>query len=306
MNALLLLDKPDGITSAAAVRRVKARLPRQTKVGHLGTLDPFATGLLPLCLGEATKIAQFLNLSDKAYTGTIQLGWATDTGDRTGTETDRGPVPAVDEATLARVAAQWRGSHLQRPPMYSAIKQAGVPLYRLARRGIEVEREARPVRIDELTLAAESGDRLHFSLACSKGTYVRVLAEDIGRALGTPAHLAELRRTGFGPFSITQAVLLDTWQPRDRAGMVSIRDALAHLPSLSLDAAAANAARQGKAALLRRLPAAGADAAGLVVLDPSGDVAAVLVAEAGAWRFGRVLAAPQALHAAQPVLATDG
>jgi tRNA pseudouridine55 synthase len=306
VNGLLLLDKPEGITSAEAVRRVKARLPRQVKVGHLGTLDPFATGLLPLCLGEATKIAQFLNVADKAYTGAIQLGWATDTGDRTGTETARGPVPAVDDATLARVAAQWQGSHLQRPPMYSAIKQAGVPLYRLARRGIEVEREARPVRIDGLTLASEPGDRLRFALACSKGTYVRVLAEDIGRVLGAPAHLSELRRTGFGPFSITQAVSLDTWHPRDEAGVVPIREALAHLPSLSLDAAAANAARQGKAALLTRLPAAGADATGLVLLDPDGVVAAVLVTEAGAWRFGRVLGAPQALHTAPPVLATDG
>lgn len=301
MNGILLIDKPVDLTSAEVVRRVKRRLPRAVKVGHLGTLDPFATGLLPLCLGEATKIAQFLNTAGKRYSGVIQLGRATDTGDRTGTTQATAPLPDLDTAGLAALAARFTGELLQRPPMYSALKRDGVPLYRLARRGIEVEREPRAVRIDALELAADGPDRLRFAVACSKGTYIRVLAEDIGQALGTVAHLSELRRTQFGAFDLAEAVPLEEWDPAQSRGLVSLCAALAHLPALPIDQRTAAAARQGKAAVLARLPERPGTAALLV--DPAGELAAVVVREQGAWRYGRVLAPTQALHSAGTVVA---
>ncbi|MGH7785648.1 MAG: tRNA pseudouridine(55) synthase TruB [Candidatus Binatia bacterium] len=291
MNALLLIDKPDGLTSAEVVRRVKRRLT--VKVGHLGTLDPFATGLLPLCLGEATKIAQFLNTADKRYEGVIRLGWSTNTGDRTGERLRQAPVPSLAAAALAAVAAGLTGEHLQQPPMYSAIKRDGVPLYRLARRGVEVEREARPVRIASLQLEAIADDRLRCVVACSKGTYIRVLAEDIGRALGTEAHLDSLRRTGFGRFSIEQAVPLDGWEPDRGAGLVGLREALADVPTVVLDGEAVAAVRQGKAWVLGRI---GPQTDNTVLLvEATGELAAVAVRAGDAWAYARVLVAPSPL-----------
>lgn len=300
-DGILLLDKPAGCTSADIVRRIKRQLPRGTKVGHLGTLDPFATGLLPLCLGEATKIAQFLNTADKSYAGVIQCGAATATGDCTGEVTRTAPVPAFDAVALRRIEQQFRGDRLQVPPMYSALKREGVPLYRLAREGREVERQPRPVRIDDLTLEPAEPGRIRFAVACSKGTYVRVLAEEIGAALGTVAHLVELRRTRFGHFAIDQAVAVDAWTPQSAAGLVDVRAALDHLPSRALDAATAVAARQGKSRVLADLGSAGREP--MVLLDPQGTVAAVVVPAGRHWRYGRVIASPHALHGAIPVVA---
>jgi tRNA pseudouridine55 synthase len=289
VNGILLIDKPEGLTSAEVVRRVKRQV--RVKVGHLGTLDPFASGLLPLCLGEGTKIAQFLSAADKHYEGVIRLGWATDTGDHTGERVREAALPALDGGCLAAVAARFTGDQLQTPPMYSALKRDGVPLYRLARRGVEVEREPRPVTITELTLGADGTERLRFVLACSKGTYVRVLAEDIGAALGSTGHLETLRRTGFGRFPIGAAVPLDAWAPDRHGGLLSIRDALAHLPAFSIPAAAADAARQGKAWVLEQVPPPASPSEALLV-DPAGEVAAVLVANGSRWTYGRVLAPP--------------
>jgi tRNA pseudouridine55 synthase len=288
VNGILLIDKPEGLTSADVVRRVKRLLPRGTKVGHLGTLDPFATGLLPLCLGEGTKIAQFLNTADKRYTGVIELGRATDTGDRTGIVVREAPVPPLDSARLAEAGRRFSGDIQQRPPMYSALKKDGVPLYRLARQGVEVEREARAVRIDRLLLEPAGPAALRLEVACSKGTYIRVLAEEIGVALGTVAHLRELRRTGFGDFDISQAVALDAFDPARPAGLIPLRAAVAHLPVVTLDAQGARAVRQGKSGVLARLAGMTAPAAALV--DPQGELAAVAVQERGHWRYGRVLA----------------
>lgn len=288
MNGILLIDKPEGLTSAEVVRRVKRHLPRAAKVGHLGTLDPFATGLLPLCLGEGTKIAQFLNTADKRYSGVIQLGTATDTGDRTGTVTREMGVPPLDAARLADGCRRFRGEIQQRPPMYSALKKDGVPLYRLARQGIEVEREERAVRIDRLLLEPAGPSALRIEVACSKGTYIRVLAEDIGVALGTVAHLRELRRTGFGDFDIAQAVSLDAFDPALPTGLVALRAAVGHLPVVTLDAHGVRAVRQGKSGVLSRLAGMTAPAAALV--DAQGELAAVAVQERGHWRYGRVLA----------------
>src|SRR5262245_5179916 len=285
MNGILLIDKPDGITSAEAVRRVKRCVG--VKVGHLGTLDPFATGLLPLCLGEATKIAQFLNTADKRYTGVIQLGSATDTGDRTGAPVRGAPVPDLATVDLDALARRFLGEQVQTPPMYSALKRDGVPLYRLARKGVEVERPARPVRIDALSFAVAGPAQLRLAIACSKGTYVRVVAEEIGAALGSAAHLEALRRTGFGSFDVAQAAALEEWDPGKGTGLVSLRQALAHLPGVQLDERAADAARQGKVWVLTSLPANRGDA--LVLLDRTGDVVAIVVNKAGRWGYGRVL-----------------
>jgi tRNA pseudouridine55 synthase len=289
MNGILLIDKPEGITSAEVVRRVKRRVA--VKVGHLGTLDPFATGLLPLCLGEATKIAQFLNAADKRYEGIIELGAATDTGDRTGRPVRRAAVPDLAAVDLDALSRRFAGQQLQTPPMYSALKRDGVPLYRLARRGLEVERTARSVRIDHLALAAAGPSRLRFDIACSKGTYIRVLAEDIGAALGSTAHLQALRRTAFGSFQIANAVALEGWNAASGAGLVSVRQALAHLPVVQLDAVAAEAARQGKTWVLNNLaPDLGETA---TLLDRKGEVVAVVVSKERQWAYGRVLAGDQ-------------
>jgi tRNA pseudouridine55 synthase len=300
VNGILLIDKPEGPTSADVVRRVKRRLGR-VKVGHLGTLDPIATGLLPLCLGEATKIAQFLNLAGKRYEGTIRLGWTTDTGDSTGQRARAAAVPAVDDAMLGALAARFTGEQWQTPPMYSALKRDGVPLYRLARRGLEVERPRRRIEISHLSLRCAGSDRLAFDVSCSKGTYVRVLAEDIGDALGSAAHLDTLRRTGFGSFAIDAAVPLEAWDPTLPVGLVSIRDALAHLPAVPLPPGAADAARQGKSWVLGQVPVLATEEA--VLLDPEGQVAAVLGRSGPRWAYKRVLAAPQSLLRLAPMLA---
>jgi tRNA pseudouridine55 synthase len=288
VHGILLVDKPAGLTSADAVRRVKRLLPRGTKVGHLGTLDPFATGLLPLCLGDGAKIAQFLNTADKRYEGIIQLGTATDTGDGTGAIVREAPVGQYDATRLAEICRRFRGEIRQRPPMYSAIKRDGVPLHRLARQGIEVEREERSVRIDHIALEAIGADQLRLEVACSKGTYVRVLAEDIGAALGTVAHLRALRRTAFGNFAIADAVPLDAFDPARPRGLVSVRDALAHLPPVVLDAQDALAARQGRPGVLARLARLTAPTAAL--LDGDGALVAVAVRDQHRWRYGRVFA----------------
>jgi len=192
LHGLLLVDKPEGLTSAGVVARVK-RMLGQRKVGHLGTLDPFATGLLPICIGEGTKIAPFLADDEKRYVGEIVLGITTDTLDRTGTVVEAQVVPPFSSATLAAALSGLRGDILQTPPMYSALKRDGVPLYRLARAGQTIERMPRPVRIARFDVARTAPDRLRFAVTCSRGTYVRVLAHDLGRALGTGAQAAKIK-----------------------------------------------------------------------------------------------------------------
>lgn len=299
MNGILLMDKPEGLTSAEVVRRVKRRVGG--KVGHLGTLDPFATGVLPLCLGEATKIAQFVSPLDKTYEGIIRLGTATDTGDRTGRVVRTSPVPQLSDELLAAVSHRFTGPYLQTPPMHSAIKRGGVPLYRLARKGIEVERQAREVRIGFLRLERRDSERLHFEVKCSKGTYVRVLAEDVGTALETVAHLEELRRTAFGDFAIAQAVSLENWQPGRTGDLISIRQALGKMPSVRLNDDEAAAVRQGRPWVLTRVAERG-DSTVTILVD-SGDAAvAVAVKEGHRWGYGRVFHQHQTLQPDNPVL----
>lgn len=199
VDGILLLDKPEGLTSNAALQRVR-RLYRARKAGHTGSLDPGASGLLPICFGQATKVSGLLLDADKTYQVTIALGARTATGDREGEVLERADVPPLDEASVRVAAARFLGESMQVPPMYSALKHQGERLYRLARRGIEVERAARPVVIRRIDILGIGESRLDLELDCSKGTYVRTLAEDLAAALGTIGHVERLRRTRLGPF----------------------------------------------------------------------------------------------------------
>jgi len=199
VDGLLLLNKPAGLSSNQALQQVK-RLLRAKKAGHTGSLDPAATGMLPLCFGEATKVCAYLLNADKTYRVTAKLGMATDSGDATGTETARAEVPALAADEWNEVLQGFRGESLQIPPMYSALKKDGKRLYELARKGEVVERAPRSIRIDEIELLEAAGTRLVFRVRCSKGTYIRSLVEDIAKVAGTVAHTARLHRENVGDF----------------------------------------------------------------------------------------------------------
>ena len=196
---ILLLDKPQGLSSSGAVQRVRHAFGR-IKAGHTGSLDPLATGVLPLCLGEATKVAGYLLDGDKEYEFTARFGARTATGDLEGDVVETAPVPDELAERLRELLPRFTGELQQVPPMYSALKRDGQPLYRLARQGIEVDREPRRIRILDLQMRDCGNGQATFVVRCSKGTYVRTLAEDLARALGTCAHLAHLRRTAVAPF----------------------------------------------------------------------------------------------------------
>jgi tRNA pseudouridine55 synthase len=208
VHGILLLDKRGGVSSNRALQEARV-LYRALSGGHTGSLDPLATGLLPLCFGEATKFGGHLLDADKRYQVVAQLGTRTDTGDRDGTVIETKPVPAFDDAALEAALQTLRGSIQQVPPMHSALKRDGVPLYQLARRGEVVERAPRRVTIHGFTLVSRDGDRLTFDVHCSKGTYVRTLVEDLAAALGTVGHVAELRRSTVGPFGPDGLVTLE-------------------------------------------------------------------------------------------------
>lgn len=210
INGVLLLDKSVGLSSNDALIQTK-RLLNAKKAGHTGTLDPFATGLLPLCFGEATKFSHDLLNADKVYETIVHLGVTTETGDTEGTVQETNPISFTPDQIHA-VLAQFRGSIAQVPPMYSALKRDGKPLYEYARAGITLEREARQVVIHELTFLSYEAPFLRLRVACSKGTYIRVLGEDIGRALGCGAHLNALRRTQVGSLRLDDATTLDVIQ----------------------------------------------------------------------------------------------
>ena len=206
VDGVLLLDKPLGMTSNDALQKAR-RLFSAAKGGHTGTLDPLATGLLPLCFGEATKFSADLLDADKTYEAVLKLGVTTDSGDAEGQVTSTATVD-VNKAQIAEVLPQFVGDIQQIPPMHSALKRNGRPLYELARKGIEVERELRAVTIFAIDCLDFSGDLLTLRVACSKGTYIRVLAADIGKALGCGAHLAALRRTVVGDIRLEKTVTL--------------------------------------------------------------------------------------------------
>ncbi|HXL98210.1 MAG TPA: tRNA pseudouridine(55) synthase TruB, partial [Steroidobacteraceae bacterium] len=246
---ILLLDKPLGLSSNAALQRVR-RLAGGIKAGHTGSLDPLASGMLPICLGEATKFAGEMLTLRKCYHFGVQLGERSDTGDAEGAIVERCPVPPLTREAVEAVLLRFHGVQQQVPPMYSALKREGEPLYRLARRGLTVERSARSLVIDSLQLSTLQPDRLELRALCSKGTYVRVLAEDLARALGTCGRLYRLRReyvepfAGEGMLSLTQLEAAN--DPVHDWPLLPVDSALMHLPALQLTPNALSALVHGQ------------------------------------------------------------
>jgi tRNA pseudouridine55 synthase len=252
VDGIVLLDKPAGLSSTQALQRVRRALQAE-KAGHAGTLDPMATGMLPLCFGQATKACGTLLGRRKAYAATLMLGTATDTGDAEGRAVETRTVFDFDDRELGHVLGHLRGDRLQLPPMYSALKRDGRPLYELARRGETVERTPRPVRIEQLEAQRVAADILELRVVCSKGTYVRVLGEEIAAGLGTVGHLTALRRLWVEPFEGAPMATLDEIEARPgEAGdpppwLLPVDGAFPDLPSIALDAAQSLHLRQGRA-----------------------------------------------------------
>lgn len=244
MDGLLLLNKPSGITSNRALQIVK-RLLNAKKAGHTGSLDPAATGMLPLCFGEATKVCAYLLDADKTYRVTARLGTATDTGDADGQEIATAALPDLSADDWDVILQSFAGDSLQIPPMYSALKQAGKRLYELARKGESVEREPRPITVHEIRLLEFTGSRLVFRVSCSKGTYVRTLVEDMASRAGTVAHTARLHRESVGHFRSEDMLDLATVEALAEGNQAALRKsllppdvALAGFPPVSLDESA--------------------------------------------------------------------
>lgn len=249
INGILLLDKPIGFSSNQALQKIKWLL-KAAKAGHTGTLDPLATGLLPLCFGEATKFAHFLTDADKTYIATIKLGATTTTGDAEGEVLTTSPVN-VSRSEFEQACQQFTGEISQTPPMYSALKFEGKALYEYARAGVEIERQARLVTIHSIEVNSFAGDVAVVTVTCSKGTYIRTLAEDIGKQLGCGAHLIGLRRTATADYQIAQAVTLEQFEAmseEERLAALAPPDSAVHyLPAITLDDDGAFYLLQGQA-----------------------------------------------------------
>ena len=262
VDGILILDKPIGCSSNQALQQVR-KLYRARKAGHCGSLDPLATGILPICLGEATKFSSYLLGANKTYRATCRLGETTTTGDTEGEIVESRPV-TVEVTQVERSLTQFVGEIEQIPPMYSALKHQGKRLYQLARKGIQVERKARQVTIYRLALLSCSGDSLSFEVSCSKGTYIRTLAEDIGAVLGCGAHLTALRRSAVDSFVEQDAITMDQLQLLEQKGMDQLDDlllpvtrAVVQFPELILDASSSLMISQGKQVQLGASEAAG-------------------------------------------------
>ncbi|MDG2271788.1 MAG: tRNA pseudouridine(55) synthase TruB [Halioglobus sp.] len=264
VDGILLLDKPLGVSSNHALQGVK-RLYGAAKAGHTGSLDPLATGVLPLCLGEATKFSQYLLDADKAYQSTFVLGTVTDTGDAEGQVLEDNDASGVTEQDVITALQTFEGDIEQVPSMFSAIKHQGQPLYKLARKGLEVERKARSVVIKTLQLQGFRGGQrpeVDVYLECSKGTYVRSLAEDLGRLIGCGAFVSSLRRTRAGPFSIEQSMTLSALQSLNVSGESGVLDklllptdaALGALPLVRLSESGGFYMRQGQPIMVSNAP----------------------------------------------------
>ncbi len=253
LSGVLLLDKPEGVSSNGALQRVR-RATGAEKAGHVGSLDPLATGMLPVCLGEATKIAGELVGGRKRYRFEIALGTATDTGDREGAVIETAPLPSLDAEPLARVLKGFLGRQPQVPPMYSALKRGGQPLYRLARAGLTVERAPREIEIEELEVTAARTEALELEAVCSKGTYIRVLAADIARALGSCGHVRRLRRLSVAPFEGEPMQTLESLEEACRRGqmpgLIAADQALRNLPPVTVGGACAERLAHGQAVAL--------------------------------------------------------
>ena len=262
VSGILLLDKPAEITSNAALQSVK-RMFNAVKAGHTGSLDPLATGLLPLCFGEATKFSQFLLDADKRYLARVKLGVITDSGDADGEVIETRTVPEISDAQLEKALSHHRGEIIQVPSMFSAIKIDGQPLYKLARKGIEVERKGRPINVYELQVTDRQVDEFTLEVQCSKGTYIRTLVEDVGEELGCGAHVIGLRRLSAGPFDETEAVsmsqleeLKGNWTELDKL-LLPISAAVKEWPVVELTDITASYLRQGQPVQVANAPADG-------------------------------------------------
>ena len=258
VDGILLLDKPLGLSSNAALQRVRRALGG-VKAGHTGSLDPLASGMLPICIGEATKVAGELLLGRKAYSFTLQLGERRDTGDAEGAAVERCPVPALSRELADAALTRCTGPQMQTPPMFSALKRDGQPLYKLARQGIEVEREARAIVIESLELVALAADSLALRSRVSKGTYIRTLAEQIARELGSCGFVSALRRDYVEPFDGYSMVSLEQLERHglDPASLLPADVALPHLAAAQLDAAGVRALYFGQQVQLGPPTAAG-------------------------------------------------
>lgn len=303
LDGVLVVDKPQGMTSFDVVRRVRS-LGKGRKAGHTGTLDPSATGVLPICLGNATKLSAFLLEGDKAYQGVIRLGIETDTYDADGEVVATHDISHLEEERIREAVAAMGGEYWQTPPMYSAVKVGGKRLYELAREGKEVERKPRKVTIHSIEMLAwrpEAGE-VSVRLSCTKGTYVRSVAHELGIALGVGAHLASLQRIRSGPFTIDRAIPLATvkewiegerWEEA-RAHLVSPRDALADMKEVRVDELRQRKVSRGMILGIRDLQACGApriaEGEQVRIVGPGGTLLAVARQQNGNLRYDRVLA----------------
>ncbi|MFL2855521.1 MAG: tRNA pseudouridine(55) synthase TruB [Pseudohongiellaceae bacterium] len=264
INGIVILDKATGLSSNAALQQVK-KLYEANKAGHTGSLDPLATGVLPLCLGEATKVSQFLLDSDKRYRTKIKLGERTDSGDKTGTVIQSITDFSVSEAGIEKELDAFRGEIEQLPPMHSALKVGGVPLYKMARKGIKIGREKRKVTIYEINLLNIAEDIIELDITCSKGTYIRTIADDLGQALGCGANIIELRRTQAGVFREEDCKDVEALAELKVQGGLEVIDeqlipmdqAIAELPEVNLPSVTASHLKNGQAVVVRHLPEEG-------------------------------------------------
>jgi tRNA pseudouridine55 synthase len=293
-SGILLIDKPEGPSSAQVVHRVKNILHAK-KVGHLGTLDPFASGLLLIGVNEGTKIADIFLGGVKSYRGVIALGVDTDTQDATGRIIMERPVPALNDAALRELERKFTGELEQVPPMFSALKQDGVRLYRLARQGKEVPRAPRRIRIDALRMAKLSDGELELQTTCSRGTYVRTLAADMGRELGCGGHLKTLRRIACDHLTIDAAIGVEELERRcasEAAPLLSLRAALAHLPAVTWQSRVLSRLRLGQQELLAQIARPRSCESMMSILDPRGELAALAQwtdeMPCGRWKLYRV------------------
>jgi tRNA pseudouridine55 synthase len=296
LSGILLIDKPEGPTSAQVVGRVK-RLLGAKRVGHLGTLDPFASGLLPLAINEATKIAQLFLAAPKSYTGVIALGAETDTEDSTGRVVEVREVPSLGEREIEDLEKAFTGTLRQTPPMFSAIKQGGVRLYDLARKGQSVPRTPREIRIERLRLWKLSPAELGFEVTCSKGTYIRTLAADMGRFLDCGAHLKSLRRLSCGYLKLEQAVPfteIERLKDRGELPLLSLNQVLKDLREICLDNGSLSQIRMGRQEAVARLGAPEGGEQYMRLVDAKGDLVALAQwaeeTTGGRWRLFRVFA----------------
>lgn len=299
MDGVLIVDKAQGPTSFDVVRRLK-RLGRDRKAGHTGTLDPMATGVLPICLGDATKIAAFITEGDKEYEGVVAFGAETDTYDATGKVVATAPTDGLERSRVEDAVAAMAGEYWQTPPMYSAVKVQGRRLYELAREGEEIERRPRKVRIERIELRHwdSATARATIFVHCSKGTYVRSIAHELGASLGVGGHLAALRRLRSGAFGIDRSVplsvLLESGEEAIAGRLVSLRDALPDLTEIVVDEARARKVAHGMALGGRDLAECRAprlEAGERVRLTDGTRLLAVAEADGGSLRYLRVLAA---------------